>query len=168
MEKVNFPRGLIRYTSYNNIVKEQKLKITPRIIGYSMVFIGLLAIVSTLLLVRKPIDTTILRTPGVMFQETADGYITNLYNIKIVNKTFDTRQITIRLKTPEGRIRQVGGDLTAEENSVVQSAFFVELPKEQVRVVRTPIQIEIISDSTSVDIISTSFLGPNLWQNQKE
>ncbi len=91
MEKVNFPRGLIRYTSYNNIVKEQKLKITPRIIGYSMVFIGLLAIVSTLLLVRKPIDTTILRTPGVMFQETADGYITNLYNIKIVNKTFDTQ-----------------------------------------------------------------------------
>ncbi len=62
----------------------------------------------------------------------------------------------------------MGGDLTAEENSVVQSAFFVELPKEQVRVVRTPIQIEIISDSTSVDIISTSFLGPNLWQNQKE
>ena len=168
MDKVKFRRGLIRYASYINIINNQKLKFSPRIAGYSVVFLVLFSLVSTLLILRKPIDTTILRIPGTMYQETEDGYISNLYNLKIVNKTFETKTIEIRLKTPEGRIKQVGGDLTATGSSVVQSAFFVELPKEQLRFVRTPVQIEILTDAEALDVISTSFIGPNVWQNQKE
>jgi len=168
MDKVKFRRGLIRYASYVNIINKQKLKFSPRIAGYSVVFLVLFSIVSTLFMLRKPIDTTILRIPGIMYQETKDGYISNLYNLKIINKTFEIKNIKIRLKTPDGRIKQVGGDLTATGNSVVQSAFFVELPKEQLRFVRTPVQIEIVTDAGTIDVISTSFIGPNIWQNQKE
>ena len=62
-----------------------------------------------------------------MYQETEDGFITNLYNLKIVNKTFETKQIVIRLKSPKGRIKQIGGDLTVSENNMIQSAFFIEI-----------------------------------------
>jgi len=168
MKKVKFDPNLIRYSSYNGIIKQEKLRFTPRIAGYSTVFLILLILVSTLLLMRKEIDTTILRTPGVMFQETADGYITNLYNLKIVNKTFEPKKIEIKLNTPEGRIRMVGGELSANSNSVLQSAFFVELPKDQLKFVRTPVEIDIFTDQELIDQISTSFIGPNLWQQPKK
>jgi cytochrome c oxidase accessory protein FixG len=164
MDKVKLPRGLIRYASYNNILNKQKLKINPRIIGYSLVFVVLITIVSSLLVLRKPIDTTILRTPGVMYQETEDSFITNLYNIKIVNKTFETKQIDIQLKSPNGRIKQVGGNLTVTENNMIQSAFFIEIPKAELRFVRTIVEVEVLAGDETVDVISTSFIGPNLWQ----
>jgi hypothetical protein len=131
--------------------------------------LALFAIVSTLLFLRKPIDTTILRTPGMMYQETEDGYISNLYNLKLVNKTPDIKNIQIRIISPEeGRIRQVGGAIRAEGNSVVQSAFFVELQKDNLQFVRTTIDIEILANSEVIDEISTSFIGPNPWQKQNE
>ena len=164
MEKIKLPRGLIRYASYTNILNKQKLKINPRIIGYSMVFLVLITIVSSLLVLRKPIDTTILRTPGIMYQETEDGFITNLYNLKIVNKTFETKKIDIRLKSPKGRIKQVGGELTVTENNMIQSAFFIEIFKKDLRFVQTPVEVEIVTGTEILDVISTSFIGPSLWQ----
>jgi hypothetical protein len=99
-----------------------------------------------------------------MYQETEDGFITNLYNIKIVNKTFETKHIDLRLKSPNGRIKQVGGNLTVTENNMTQSAFFIEIPESELRFVRTPVDIEILAGDETIDIISTSFIGPDLWQ----
>ena len=167
MKKVNFPTGLIRYSSHNGIINRQKLKFTPRIGGYSLVFLILTILVSSLLLLRKPIETIILRTPGVMYQETGDGYISNLYNVNIINKSLDPKTIFLRIKNPDGRIKNVGGDLFVPENSSVQSAFFVEFPLRSLKLVRTTVEIEIFTGADLIDEVSTSFIGPNQWQNKK-
>ena len=166
MKKVNFPTGLIRYSSFNGIQNRKKLKFTPRTAGYLLVFLALAVLVSVLMLGRKPVEAIILRTPGVMYQETPDGYISNLYNVNIVNKTFDSKTISLKLKSPDGRIKNVGGIMNVEKNSSLQSAFFVEIPAADLNVVRTPVEIEIREGSKIVDVVATSFIGPNLWQNK--
>ena len=75
MEKVGSEKGLIRYASENGIAQKQKLKITPRILAYSFVLTALVGFLVVLLATRKDIDTTILRTPGMLFQKQENNMI---------------------------------------------------------------------------------------------
>jgi cytochrome c oxidase accessory protein FixG len=87
MENVNLPKGLIRYASENNIAASEKSKLNVRIASYSAVLTILIVVCVSLLMMRSQIDGTILRTPGIMYQEQENGQISNLYNYKIVNKS---------------------------------------------------------------------------------
>lgn len=164
MTKVKRPKGLIRYDSYKGISEGVKLKFTPRIAGYSAVLVILVTLLTILMFNRSDVETTILRTPGVLYQETNDGYLTNLYNIKIVNKTFQELPVRIKLDTPEGRIRMIGGDINVDPDALAESAFFVELPKDKVNLVNTRVHIGVYSGEKKLEDIETSFIGPNRFK----
>ncbi len=54
---------------------------------------------------RTDTETTILRTPGMLFQTREDGRISNLYAIKTVNKTPNDLPLRLELMNVEGRDR---------------------------------------------------------------
>ena len=160
MDKVKQPRGLIRYASYNAVKAGQKFKFSPRLFGYSSVLTLLILLFTFLMITRDPIETTILRTPGVMFQETDDGKILNLYNIKVVNKTFKEKSIKLELDSPAGELQMVGGDLTAPDGNLAQGAFFIRVPKQNISQNKIMATIKVYADQQLVDEITTSFMGP--------
>jgi len=167
MIKVKRPTGLIWYASYKGISEGIKLRLSPRIAGYTAVLILLVSLTTILFLSRNPVETTILRTPGVLYQETTDGYLTNLYNVKIINKTFEKKNIVLKLKSPNGRIKMIGSELLAKEGNLAESAFFVELPKTEVRFINTPLRIEVYSGEKMLEEITTSFIGPDSRREKK-
>ena len=161
MEKVNRPKGLIRYSSYLGIKEGYKLKLSPRIAGYSAVLLILVTVLFTLLPNRKPVETTIFRTPGVLYQELDDGRIANLYNLKIINKTFEHKQIELKLKSPEGSLELVGGKLIVPDDGIEESAFFVKLNRDSIKTTSVPVWIDVYSGDKLIDEIKTTFIGPN-------
>jgi cytochrome c oxidase accessory protein FixG len=160
MSKLKWPKGLIRYASYNGINEGTRLRFTPRIIGYSTILILLLFITSFFLFGRTAVEATILRTPGLLYQETADGSISNLYNIKIINKTQDSIPVELRLKSPKGEIKVVGGPILVPSNGMFESAFFVEIPANNIKFSPVPLFIEIFSGDELLDEVRSSFIGP--------
>src|SRR5687768_11779469 len=87
MEKINKPLGLIRYASETGISERKPLRYTSRMKLYTVLLIVLTGALSFLLMTRKDVDATIMRTPGMLYQERGTDSISNLYNIKEVNKT---------------------------------------------------------------------------------
>jgi cytochrome c oxidase accessory protein FixG len=168
MEKIRRPKGLIRYASYNSILEGRKFGFTPRVIGYAAVFLLLITLTGVLFAARKPIDITILRTPGMMYQQIENGYLANLYNLKIINKTNQDKDINIRLKSPEGRIKVVGGNLNVAKNNFLESAFFVEIPAEKIRYVQTPVILNIYTGDQLIDEVNTSFIGPDPYNTEEK
>ncbi len=163
MDRVGLPRGLIRYSSYNSIAEGTGFRLTPRIIGYSAVLILLLTTLVTLLLFRAPIESTILRTPGVLYQVTDDGYVRNLYNFIVVNKTMYPQEVFVRLKDLPGNTTLVTGKrVTVPPAKLAESAFFVGIPRSHIRAVKTPIEIEVYTTDSPepVEIVKTAFMGP--------
>ena len=72
-------------------------------------------------LVSRPvIETTILRTPGLLYQENPDQTVSNVYNIKIVNKTHETLPLEFRLIAPEGEIKMAGSKLEIRDQSMFE------------------------------------------------
>ena len=160
MDKINLKHGLIRYASYNSIAGEQKHVFNPRVIGYAAVFILLTSTLSIMIASRKPIETTILRTPGELYQEVIEGQITNMYNIKTVNKSYEERNITLRLVEPRvGEIRIIN-ELRLASNQLNESVFFIDIPKQAISDSKIPIEIEVLSNGQIIDTYKLKFIAP--------
>ena len=160
MDKVDKPRGLIRYASYNSIAHGVKNLLNPRVFAYIAVLITLVGILSLLLASRKPIEATILRTPGILYQEIIEDHITNMYNIKVVNKSYDERDITLRLVEPTDGIIRMIKELKLNSDDINESVFFVDIPISSITNTRVPIIIDVLSNGESIETYETAFIAP--------
>ncbi len=160
MEKVNRPTGLIRYESEENIEHSKKTKINWRISGYSVVLIILLCALSIMLITRADVDARILRTAGQMFQSLPDGRISNLYNIKLINKTRKDLQVSLHLENMIGEITIVGNKLIVPKESYYQTPFFLKIDRQLIQNRKTPIVLGVYQDDKKIETIKTTFLGP--------
>ncbi len=165
MDKINKPRGLIRFASYNQITTDDKRVFTPRVIAYSVVLVALLGILTSLLLTRSPIETTILRAPGSLYTTLPNGNLSNLYSVKIVNKTFDEMPLELRLKNREGKLTLAGSSLVIPPDDLVESALIVELQPQDLSAGKNPLVIEIMSGGEIIDEVKTGFLAPGGTNN---
>ncbi len=159
MDRINKPRGLIRYASKNEIEKKIRSIFTPRAIGYTVVLLLLLSLTTTLLVTRSDFELTILRTPGMLYQEQPEDRISNLYDLKIVNKTFDEMPAEIELLNIDAEIKLIGTDLKIEPQGVAEGKFLVILDKSKLMGLNTPLEIAVKSNGKLIDVIKTSFLG---------
>ncbi len=160
MDKIGKPRGLIRYDSLNGIQTRNRRIFTSRVIGYSMVQVFLLSILTFFLMTRSELDVTILRTPGMFYQEQPDEQISNLYDMKVLNKSFERKVIDVRLLNIEGEIKILGDNNGVPAQEAVLTKMFVMLDKRSITRMNTPLQIGIYSEGKELQRINTSFLGP--------
>ncbi len=161
MTSVGRPKGLIRYASENGIARGEKIKYTTRMKMYTGLLCLLSVILGTLLATRKDVDATIMRTPGMLYQERGKDSITNLYNIKIANKTIHDIPLSIRLEDVEGNIEVIGGkNILLKKEEEGSGSFFIVLPDNLIRQRKTEIHLGLYEGNRKIDVIRTNFLGP--------
>ena len=161
MDKVGFPRGLIRYASYNAIAAGSKKIFTTRVIAYTAVLAVIIGVLVFLFVSRSEVETTILRAPGTLYLEPEAGTIRNLFTMKVVNKTKEELPIRLELIAPEGTLEYVGGKAaTVEPASLAESAFFIDIAADRLTGIKTPIRIGVYSGDRLLEEVSTGFMGP--------
>lgn len=162
MQKINRPTGLIRFDSFENIEKNKKKIFTPRVLAYSAALIALIILQGILFANRSDVETLFLRTPGMLYQETETGLISNLYNFQLVNKTNRTiTNIKFELKDQQGFLKVVGNIPDIEKQQTGKGAIFIEIDPEYLTDRKTKIKIEVFADDKLIDEASTNFLGPS-------
>jgi len=160
MDGINKPRGLIRIDSEENIEHARKNKFNWRLGAYSSILVLLVAFLAYLLLSRKDVDATVLRTPGQIFQTQPDGRISNLFNIKLANKTRKNIPMTLKLENVKGEISIIGNNLTVPAESYFQSPFFVKIEKGQIEKRKTKLLIGVYEGDKKIETAETTFIGP--------
>lgn len=160
MESVKLPTGLIRFDSEKGIAEKKKLRFTTRMKAYSAVLLVLIVIETALLLTRTDYDATVLRAKGMLYQEREKNQVSNLYTIKLVNKTRDSLPVELRIENYKGTIEVVGKALGTKGEDVSQGEFFVYLDKGDLTSRKTKLEIGIYSNNKKIKTIRTSFLGP--------
>ncbi|MFP5042626.1 cytochrome c oxidase accessory protein CcoG [Parasediminibacterium sp. JCM 36343] len=161
MEKIGKPKGLIRYASENSIANGEPLHYTTRMKMYTLLCGVVLCALSFLLATRKDVDATVMRTPGMLFQERGADSISNLYNIKIVNKTIKDVPLTIRSETGNERIETIGNAyITVAKEGQGAGTFFIVLPKSSIHNRKTKLKLGLYQGDKKITVIETNFLGP--------
>jgi cytochrome c oxidase accessory protein FixG len=161
MASIGRPKGLIRYASEDGITSGEKLQYSTRMKFYTALLCVLSVILTSLLITRKDVDATVMRTPGMLYQERGEDSISNLYNIKVANKTIQSIPLTIRLENGRGRIEIIGkGPILLKEDEEGSGSFFVVIPKDQLRDRKTSLSLGLYQGENKIDVIKTNFLGP--------
>ena len=160
MDKIKRPQGLIRFASLNGIEKGQSLQVTPRIIGYCVILLLLGAGLVTMLLTRSDVDATLLRAPGAMFQTSTDGKFSNLYLLKLINKTHRPIPVQLKLDGSPGTLTTLGGQLDLQAEQQTEASVLIEISPDQLASGNTPLTIGVYSGARKLQSIKTIFVGP--------
>lgn len=164
MDSVQRPKGLIRYASENSIVNKIKLRLTPRIKAYSGVLLLLLGLLVFLLVSRSDLDARMMRTSGQTYTTLPDGRLSNLYNLKITNKTHRDITYTLKLENIEGEIQIVGTTQPdVKKESYAHLQFFVNLKRDEVKNWKTEVIVGIYENGKKVKMVEANFMGPEVY-----
>ena len=160
MDKVNRPRGLIRYDSERGVRQKERQLATPRVWAYSCLLLALLALNVFMLSGRDGLNVVLLRTPGTLYHREEAGAVSNLYTYQVVNNTGQPMPLSFGV-TGDGErsIRMVGKDPVAQPGDVTEGALFVIV---RAKGGRYPDEVSVVIYGPEGEIrrIPISFLHP--------
>lgn len=159
MEVTGKAPGLIRYASEAAISGGHTQIWNARNRAYSVVLLVIFSFFVYTLATRPAIETTILRTPGLLYQN-QDTSISNVYNIKIVNKTHDNIPLELKLLSHNGTIQLAGKHIEVKDQAMYESTFILFIPKEEITNDKTKVEFGIFSNGKQLETYKTTFVGP--------
>lgn len=162
MDRLQFPRGLIRYASQNGIATGQRFRFTARIGVYLAVMTLLGAFLAYLVFSRSDVQATaLLRTPGQLFSARPDGTVQNVFLTKIRNKSAKPQPVSARLlDPPAGKATLLGADQVAP-GQISQVAVLVELSPADLRENgRRDVLVGLYQGDRLVQKMRSGFVGP--------
>lgn len=162
MDAVGQEQGLIRFVSENGIKQQVPFQWTRRVKAYSLLLIGLLITLSVLLITRKSFETNILRQKGSTFQVDEHGIVSNIFEIKMLNKTHNPYRIHFELDDKNAKIETVGKSVFLNSESKTKAIIVVKIPNAHLNNGMKKFKIHIFGNGQEIEVIKTKFIGPIL------
>ena len=127
MDKMNYPRGLIRYTTENALEGKPSHILRPRLMGYLAALLVMVGLFVWALSDRMPLDFEVERERGQLYQMTRDGRISNVFTLTLRNQDREDHEFRLEvsglpgleidtdtLRVPAGASRRFAVQVTAD------------------------------------------------------
>ena len=106
MDKMNYPRGLVRYTTHNAVHGKPTHVFRPRVLIYATLLLVLMGGLVTSVVTRTPIILDVMRDRNSLYREVAGNQIENIYTLKVINQRNDERQFRLEVDGVDGLIAE--------------------------------------------------------------
>ncbi|HEX5755197.1 MAG TPA: FixG Ig-like domain-containing protein, partial [Arenimonas sp.] len=98
MDRIGYPRGLVRYTTQNVLDGKPARVLRPRVLVYALLLLGLLAFFAYGIATRSELIVDVIRDRNALYRTAIDGGIENGYTLRIVNKSQQAQRYRIRIE----------------------------------------------------------------------
>ncbi|MAC32372.1 MAG: cytochrome c oxidase accessory protein CcoG [Haliea sp.] len=162
MDKMSYPRGLIRYTSERALEGEQTHWLRPRVIGYTLVLLVMAGLFSWRILDRTPLEMTVIRDRTELYVTTQDGSVENIYTLSVANMDEAAHEFEVSLEGLPGA-RLIGETRhTVDAGEVRRITLRVREPAGNANTPATVVEFRLQStDQRDLEISSESrFMRP--------
>ncbi|MBT5147453.1 MAG: cytochrome c oxidase accessory protein CcoG [Flavobacteriales bacterium] len=163
MDKVNKPRGLITYASENSLRENKSFSLSNRTRAYVGV-LGVLSLVMLgLLFMRTSIELNVFRTPGMLYQVSESGEVSNLYHFVLVNKTSEVLGVVMVSPDENFEIEIVGNDyreIVLKPGVITEGVMFIRADIDEIDVGRNKIELRLMSGEQMYARSNTEFPAP--------
>lgn len=160
MLKINRPKRLIGFYTSTALSENRNIKNNTRAIAYTAILIVLIGIFGVLIFTRSDVSGTLLRAQGSTYQMRDDGTVTNLYNLKVINKTSNAMDIRLETVDPRFKIQIVNPHLDLKKSESAEMSVFLILPKDEVKEYKTKVKIRILEGDKVLEEMKTTFIAP--------
>ncbi|MCC7335705.1 MAG: cytochrome c oxidase accessory protein CcoG [Pirellulaceae bacterium] len=114
MDKVGYPRGLIRYSSEDALKKKPPRILRARTAIYALLLIGVVSGLVYALSARHGFDARVIRGKGAPFTSVDRGLISNTFSMRLVNRTDSPQSYALEVLTPKTATLDVFDDSQLE------------------------------------------------------
>ncbi|SFC69597.1 cytochrome c oxidase accessory protein CcoG [Microbulbifer thermotolerans] len=164
MDKMGYERGLIRFTSEDELETGKTNYLRPRLFGYAFVLTAMVALFTHQVVTRSPIEAEVLRDRGARLFREYRGDIQNVYTVKINNMDRDPHEFSIAVEGVAGydySLRRPR-DIYLEAGEIFAVPIRVSVPKDQLKTAKHNIVIVVQAedDPELIDRHQTVFIGP--------
>ena len=87
MDKMEYPRGLIRYTTENAVTGSPQRVLRPRVLVYAAILAAIVGAFLWAVASRATVTVEVLHDRNALYRTLGGGAIENSYNVKLVNKS---------------------------------------------------------------------------------
>ncbi|HSD73700.1 MAG TPA: cytochrome c oxidase accessory protein CcoG [Steroidobacteraceae bacterium] len=95
MERMNYPRGLIRYATERSMAGGTTRLWRPRMAVYGSLLGVLVVAFFVAIGLRNPVGVDVLRDRNALYRSLADGVIENVYAVRVLNKDDQPHRFTV-------------------------------------------------------------------------
>lgn len=166
MDKVDLPKGLIRYASEDEITKKEKFKFTPRLKGYTAVLVILTGVLVGMMFLRNDLEANILRLPGQLYEHKEGNIISNVFTYKLLNKTTKSvDNVHFELISPKGEIILVRTDnFDVQPEALAEGTLFIEINASALSGDKNDLKIGVYSNDKLIETTTARFLAPRSYK----
>ncbi|WOX06164.1 cytochrome c oxidase accessory protein CcoG [Microbulbifer pacificus] len=164
MDKMEYPRGLIRFTSEDELETGKTNFARPRLFGYGLVLLLMIGAFAYAVSTRSPVQAEVLRDRGARMYRVSQGLVQNVYTVKINNMDQKPHEFSIHIEGREGydySLRMQQG-IVVNPGEVYSVPIRVSVPQQQLKKTKHDIEIVIqAKDAPELeDRHQTVFIGP--------
>ncbi len=162
MEQMNYPKGLIRYSTEHAIQGGKTHVLRPRMIGYGIMLSAMIILFLVTVFSRIPLELDIIRDRNALFRENSMGNIENTYTLKIMNKTQEAQEYQVTVSGLDNVTAHIPDEVKTLPGELLNLLVTLEVEPEDLKQRNTTIYftVESTQDPSQTVTEESRFLGP--------
>ena len=162
MQKMQYPTGLISYTTLNKLDGGTWTWKRPKLIGYGVALLAMTLLFTVTIVLRVPLNTEVIRDRGVLFQELADGRIENVYTLRIINMDKQPHDFRVSVSGLDNIVIAPVNQVSVAAGEIRDLLLRVQVPAGSLQGANQHIEFTVVSADQRLQSTSESrFLGPH-------
>ncbi|MEX2474796.1 cytochrome c oxidase accessory protein CcoG [Marinobacter sp.] len=163
MDKMDYPRGLIRYTTENELEGRPSKLLRLRTLGYGVVLALMIGAIVFVLATRIPAQLDALRDRGALFSFNGEGRVENTYTLKIANMTEVPQTFLVSVSGMDDIRILTDTRITVDSGENLALPTVVDVDPETIEQSNNTIRFRMSSETDRSLIVETEsrFVGPN-------
>lgn len=163
MDKMNYPRGLISYTTEHNLSGQKTHLLRPRLLGYAVALLAMLSLFSYAVYHRPLVKLDVIKD-RVLYRENERGNIENVYTLKIMNKAQREQTFVIEASGLDGLAYEGRNEVRADAGELVTVPVELSIAAEKLPSSTNDVvfRIRSVDDESIHDDAESRFIGPSI------
>jgi cytochrome c oxidase accessory protein FixG len=161
MDKMDYKRGLIKYTTEHRLSGKKTRVLRPRIIVYAILLLGLIAGVAQSVNNRVLLRADLLRDRNALYRELPGDLIENVYTLKLINMDFKAHQYRIEVLNNDDISIFISPEPRLEAEEVGNFILRMQAPASAGRgSIKVDVRFSTVDEPIIERVVSARFLMP--------
>ncbi|WP_346840539.1 cytochrome c oxidase accessory protein CcoG [Metapseudomonas otitidis] len=163
MEKMNYPKGLISYTTEHNLNGQQTHLLRPRLIGYAAALVAMISLFGYAVSARSLVELDVIKD-RVLYRENEQGRIENVYTLKIMNKAQKDIDFVLEADGLDGLVYEGKREVRAEAGEVLSVPVELSIDPDKLPSSTNTIvfRVRAVDDASIENDADSRFIGPSV------